>query len=161
MHLNYWLLLATGLIPSAVGFLWYNPFVMGKKWMATVGISDESMVGANMPLIFLLSYLFGCMISLGLHTMVIHQMAFTSILQGDESADTLQVMNTFLQKYGTRFRSFKHGAFHGILTAIFIVLPIIGVNAIWVRKSAKYIFIHVGYWAICMALIGGVICAFM
>ncbi len=161
MQLNYWLLLATGLIPLIIGFLWYNPSIMGKQWLNTVGITDEVMKGANMPVIFILTYVLGCMLSLGLHVMVIHQMAITSIFANDKNADSLQVMDNFFKQYGTRFRTFKHGVFHGILGALFIALPVIGTNAIWARKGATYIFIHVGYWLICMALMGGVICAFM
>jgi hypothetical protein len=161
MQLNYWLILATGIIPIIIGFLWYNPSIMGKKWMETVGITEESMKGANMPLIFILSYVFGCMLSLALHTAVIHQMGFNSVMDGDKTPETLSYMKNFFETYGTRFRTFKHGVFHGVITAIFIALPVIGVNALWNKKSAKYIFIHVGYWVICMGLMGGVLCAFM
>ncbi len=161
MQLNYWLILATGIIPIFIGFLWYNPTIMGKKWMETVGITEESMKGANMPLIFILSYVFGCMLSLALHTVVIHQMGFKSVMDGDTTSETLGYMKNFFETYGTRFRTFKHGVLHGVITAIFVALPVIGVNALWNRKSAKYIFIHVGYWVICMGLIGGVLCAFM
>jgi hypothetical protein len=161
MHLNYWLLLATGLIPIIVGFVWYNPKVFGQKWMDTIGISEESMKGANMGMIFILSYLFGCMLSLALHTMVIHQMGFESIFDGDKSAEAVAFKKNFYDLYGGRFRTFKHGVFHGAITALFVALPVIGVNALWNRKSAKYVFIHVGYWVVCMGLMGGVICAFM
>jgi Protein of unknown function (DUF1761) len=161
MHLNYWLLLATGIIPIIIGFIWYNPKVFGQKWMDTVGITEESIKGANMPLIFILSYVFGCMLSLALHVTVIHQMGFNSVMDGDKTPETLNYMKNFFETYGTRFRTFKHGVFHGVITAIFVALPVIGVNALWNRKSAKYIFIHVGYWAICMGLMGGIICAIM
>ena len=82
MQLNYWLLLATGLIPLIIGFLWYNPSIMGKQWLNTVGITDEVMKGANMPVIFILTYVLGCMLSLGLHVMVfikwpLHQFLLT------------------------------------------------------------------------------------
>jgi hypothetical protein len=161
MHLNYWLLLATGLIPIIVGFVWYNPKVFGQKWMDTIGISEESMKGANMLMIFLLSYLFGCMLSMALHTMVIHQMGLASSLEGDKTPETAAYLKNYLEIYGTRFRYFGHGVIHGVMTAIFVALPVIGVNALWNRKSAKYVFIHVGYWVVCMGLIGGVLCAFM
>ena len=44
--------------------------------------------------------------------------------------------------YGDAFRTFKHGALHGTIAGIFIALPIIGTNALFERKSAKYIFIN-------------------
>lgn len=161
MQLNYWLLLATGIIPIIVGFVWYNPKVFGQKWMDIVGITEESMKGANMPMILILSYVFGCMLSLMLHVIVIHQMGLVSSLQNDKTPEAASYIQHYLDIYGTRFRIFRHGIIHGVMTAIFVALPVIGTNALWNRKSAKYIFIHVGYWAICLGLMGGVICAFM
>jgi hypothetical protein len=161
MHLNYWLILATGIIPIVIGFVWYNPKIFGQKWMDIVGITEESMKGANMPMILILSYVFGCMLSLMLHVIVIHQMGLISSLDGDKTPEAASYIQHYLDTYGTRFRTFRHGIIHGVMTAIFVALPVIGVNALWNRKSAKYIFIHVGYWVICLGLMGGVICAFM
>ena len=64
-----------------------------------------------------------------------------------------------INKYGNEFRTFKHGAFHGLVTVMFLILPIISMNALYENKSWKYIFIHVGYWALSLSLMGGVICA--
>jgi hypothetical protein len=41
------------------------------------------------------------------------------------------------------------------------VLPLIGINSLFERKSFKYIFIHTGYWIISLALMGGVLCQFL
>jgi hypothetical protein len=65
-----------------------------------------------------------------------------------------------MSKYGSNFRTFKHGALHGFITSLFIILPAIGTSALFEQKSWKYVAVHVGYWAICMALMGGVICAY-
>jgi hypothetical protein len=61
-------------------------------------------------------------------------------------------------KYGHNFRTFKHGAFHGILSAVFFALPVLGIQAMFERRSGKYIFIHLGYWVITFVLMGGIIC---
>jgi hypothetical protein len=61
-------------------------------------------------------------------------------------------------EYGTNFRSFKHGALHGTIMAVLFAFPILAINALFERKGAKYIFIHLGYWVITIALMGGVIC---
>jgi lysylphosphatidylglycerol synthetase-like protein (DUF2156 family) len=60
----------------------------------------------------------------------------------------------------TDFRTFKHGAFHGIIATIGLVLPIIGINALFERRGFKYIALHVGYWLVCLILMGGFICQF-
>jgi cytochrome b561 len=69
-------------------------------------------------------------------------------------------MMVFMEKYGKLYRTFKHGAFHGVLAGIFFAMPITGIVALYERRSAKYIFVHVGYWTLTMALMGGVICAY-
>jgi hypothetical protein len=48
---------------------------------------------------------------------------------------------------------------HGAMTGIFIALPMIGTNALFERKSWKYILINTGYWFVSATLIGGVISA--
>jgi hypothetical protein len=68
-------------------------------------------------------------------------------------------LNGIMDKYGNNFRTFKHGALHGTLAGIFIGLPIMGINAMFERKSWKYIFINAGFWALCLCLMGGIICA--
>ncbi len=161
MELKMWLLLVVGLIPLLVGFVWYNPKVFGNAWMKTIGITEESMKGSNMAFIFGLCYVFACMLALGLIPAVIHQTGFDSIFQGDNSPESAAYKKNFFETYGTRFRIFKHGALHGTLTAIFIALPIIGTIALFERRSFKYVAIHVGYWFVTLALMGGVICAFL
>ncbi len=161
MELKMWLLLVVGLIPLFVGFVWYNPKVFGNAWMKTIGMTEESMKGSNMALIFGLCYVFACMLALGLMPVVIHQMGFDSIFQGDNSPESAAYKKNFFETYNTRFRTFKHGAFHGVLTTIFIALPIIGTIALFERRSFKYVAIHVGYWFVTLALMGGVICAFL
>ena len=86
------------------------------------------------------------------------------ILLGEDIAEAggaFKCTDGLLEKYGTTFRTFKHGAFHGTLAALFISLPIIGTNALFERKSFKYVAINVGYWMLTMALMGGVVCAFL
>ena len=66
----------------------------------------------------------------------------------------------FMTKYGTNFRTFKHGAFQGALIGLFFAMPIVGTGALFERKGFKYIAVHAGYWIITLCLMGGVICQF-
>lgn len=161
MQLNFWLILVAGLIPLVTGFIWYNPKVFGNAWMKSAGLDEEKMKGANMPLIFLLCYLFGVILASVLMTIVIHQMGFNSVMQGDNTPETAAYMKNFFETYGNRFRTFKHGALHGTISGFFIAMPILGTAALFERKIFKYIAIHTGYWMLTMALMGGVLCAFM
>lgn len=159
VHINWLITFLAALIPMVMGFIWYNPKVFGNAWIKATGLAEEELKNANMALIFGLTFLFSFMMATLLNTMVIHQFGFQSmmLMQGDE-ADA--ILKSTMEKYGNTYHTFKHGALHGTISGVFLALPIIGTLSLFERKSAKYIFIHVGYWVICMALMGGVICQF-
>ncbi len=161
MQPHFWIIFLAGLIPLITGFIWYHPKVFGNAWMKSVGFTEESMKGANMALIFGLTYLFGCILASALMTIVIHQFGFNSVMQGDNSTETAAYMKNFYDTYGSRFRTFKHGALHGTISGLFIAMPIIGIISLFERRGFKYGAIHTGYWMLTLALMGGVLCAFM
>ena len=125
-------------------------------------MNEEKMKGSNMALVFGLAYLLSVFLAMALIPITIHQTHLFSIFANDPAAkEPGSEMMLLLEKYGTNFRTFKHGAFHGFLGALFIALPIIGTNALFERKSFKYAAINVGYWLITNALMGGVVCGFL
>jgi hypothetical protein len=155
----------SALVPTVTGFIWYNPKVFGTAWIKATGLTEEQLKSANMPLILGLCLLFSLMLASMLNGIVIHQTALQSIVMGDpdlqDPNSALSIMlKDFMAKYGTNFRTFKHGVFHGVLSALFFVLPVLGTNALFERKSFKYIAIHVGYWMVTLGLMGGIICQF-
>ena len=165
MNINFAIILVAALVPMILGFIWYNPKVLGNAWKDAAGITDEKMKGANMALIFGLSFFLSFLLAMSVQFMVIHQYSIYSILANEpgirepDSEIGLWIKD-FMSKYGSNFRTFKHGAFHGTLAGIMIALPILGTNALFERKGFKYIAINVGYWIVCLALMGGIICAF-
>lgn len=140
-----------------VGFIWYNPKVFGNAWMKAAGMTDEQVKGGNMAKIFGLALLFAFLLVTALPGIVIHQMGVFSLVGGDPST-ALPSYEAIMTDYSDAFRTFKHGAFHGVLTGIFIALPIIGTNALFERKGAKYIFINSGYWIVTLGVMGAIIC---
>jgi hypothetical protein len=153
------------LIPLIIGFIWYNPKVLGNAWMKASGMTEEKMKGGNMIVIFAVTYLFGLMMTTILSVLVIHQSSMFSVLAnepgiGVQGSEIMNYYNDFMTKYGQNFRTFKHGMLHGGITTIFFVLPIVGIVALFERKGFKYIMIHVGYWFITLMLMGGLICQF-
>ena len=163
MPINWIAVLCSGLVPIIIGFIWYNPKVFGTAWMKAADMNEEKIQGGNMPLIFGLSILFSVMLAMAILPMVIHQMhIFSTVMNqsgfGKEGSKVTLYLIDFMKTYGGEFRTFKHGAFHGFVTGLFFVLPIVGTNALFERKGFKYIAIHVGYWAVCLTLMGGIIC---
>lgn len=162
---NFPILLLAALIPLVVGMVWYHPKVMGTAWMKHAGMTEEKIAGANMAVIFGLTYVLSFMLAIMLNTIVIHQGGIYSTLAnnpgfGQEGSDIDTFIKDFMAKYGTNFRTFKHGAFHGVLASLFFVLPVMGVNALFERQGWRYIAINTGYWLLALALMGGIICAY-
>ncbi len=164
--LKFYIVLVAGLVPLITGFIWYNPKVFGTAWMNVTGITPEMGKSSNMAVTFGLTYVFSCLLGLGLAPIVIHQFGFFSMMQDvpgsmDPTTEIGTTFKSLMDNYGNNFRTFKHGAFHGVLAGIFIALPLIGINALFELKKAKYILLHLGYWILTLALMGGIICAFM
>lgn len=163
--MNFLVIGLSSLVPLAIGFVWYNNKVFGNAWMKTTGLTEEQLKGGNMAVIFGLCLLFSFMLGTMLNGIVIHQSAIQSIVMGDPDLNdpnsALSIMlKDFMAKYGNNFRTFKHGVFHGVISALFFVLPVVGINALFERKGFQYIAIHVGYWAVTLGLMGGIICQF-
>lgn len=156
--LNPLAMLVAAISALVVGFVWYNPKVFGNAWMKAAGMTDEKIKGGNMAKIFGLALLFALMLSTALPGIVIHQMGAFSLMGGDATA-ALPSYEAFIYDYSSAFRTFKHGVLHGVMAGIFMALPIIGTNALFERKSAKYIFINSGYWIVTLGIMGGIICA--
>ncbi|MFN0202821.1 MAG: DUF1761 domain-containing protein [Bacteroidia bacterium] len=157
--------LIAALIPLLVGFIYYNPSVMGNAWMKEAGLKEEQLKNSNMAVIFGLVFVFSFMLAMTMISLTIHQVSIGSIFQGNPDFGTEGTeLNTwykgFMAKYGMNFRTFKHGALHGVFSSIFLVLPLVSIISLFERRSWKYVFIHVGYWAITMALMGGFVCQF-
>lgn len=156
---------AAALIPLIIGFIWYNPKVFGKAWMNAAGLTEKDLEGANMIKIFGLTYLFSFLLAVEIGPSVIHQMGMNSLMVSELQKETpdqemLDFYDEFNEKFGEKHRSFGHGVFHGILGGLLWGLGLIGITALFERRSFKYIFLHLGYWVICTGLIGGVLAQF-
>lgn len=158
-------LLLSALIPLIIGFIWYNPKTFGNFWMRASGVTEEKMKSGNMAVIFIVTYILGFMISAILMSVVIHQAHLYSIFANtpeaqDPATEVGKMFKDLMDKYGNNFRTFKHGAFHGTLASLFLVMPVIAINALFERRGFKYILVHTGYWIVTLALMGGLICQF-
>lgn len=161
MEFNFGILIVAALVPMVIGFVWYGP-LFGKAWMGEMGFTEESLKSANMFVIMGLSLVLSFMLALIVQMLVIHQYGVLGTLMppgaSELSGESLQLYNDIMAKHGDAYRNFKHGTLHGALSGVFFALPILGIQALFERKSAKYIFINVGYWVLTLALMGGIIC---
>ncbi len=116
-----------------------------------------------MPLIFGVSYIMSFFMAFMLFAMVVHQSALGSLFMAEEgfgegSGASFDQFTGLMEQFKGAFRTFKHGAFHGVLTGLLFVMPILTVIALFERKGFKYIAINSGYWIVTLALMGGILC---
>ena len=146
-----------------LGFVWYNPKVFGNAWMTASGMTDEKIKNSNMAVIFAVSFVLAIMLAFSLQFMVIHQFHVKSLFFkqpiDDATTEIGALYKTIMDQFGTSYRTFKHGVFHGVIGGFFMALPILGTNAMFERKGFKYIAINVGYWIVCLGLMGGLLSA--
>jgi hypothetical protein len=133
--------------------------------MKELGSTKESLASKNRVLTLILSYVFSLFLAMFLLPSTIHQMSVYSTLAGEpgfseSTGEAFTYFQDFLSNYGDRFRTFRHGALHGILSGLFLAMPVIAIMAVFERKSLKYVVINAGYWIVTLAIMGGLICQF-
>jgi hypothetical protein len=157
---NWLILLLSSFIPLILAYFWFN-----LNWSQKILNLNENSnlaikwsVGSILGL-FILSFMY----SISISYQVIHQLHFQSLLlnevgfdkgEGNAYKDLLYIF----ELYGKNFRSFGHGAFHGLLNSIFIVLPILVFQKLINKIDWKTIVYIWAFWAIGGILMGGIIC---
>lgn len=160
MEFNYLAILVAAIVPMLLGFLWYNPNFLGKAWMREADMTEAKIKGGNMPVIFLVSLVLSFLLAFFLQALTNHQMGAYSLMGGDPTL-AKPSYEAFMNDYGTVFRTFKHGALHGLLAGIFMFLPVIAINAMFERKGWKYILINAGFWIVALTIMGGIVCGWI
>jgi hypothetical protein len=162
--MNFIAILVSAIVPMIIGLIWYSPKLFANVWMKESNLTEADLKGANMVKLLITTFILSLMAGTAISTMVIHQNHVMSILVnepgfGQEGSEIMVYFKDFMTRFGDNFRTFKHGAFHGAIMAIFFVLPVVGIQSLFERKSWKYIFIHVGFWFVSMIIMGGIISA--
>lgn len=160
MPFNLIAVLVASLVTLLVGFVWYNPKVFGSIWMKETGMTEEKAQKSNMLKVFGLTIFYSILLSSAVPSLVIHQMGALGMIGGPRLIDkALPSYSSFMTDYGDAFRTFRHGALHGFLSGLFIILPTTAINGLFEQKSWKYILITAGYWIVSLTIMGGIICA--
>ncbi|HBD27114.1 DUF1761 domain-containing protein [Flavobacterium sp.] len=157
MEINFLAVLVAALSSFVVGFVWYNPKVFGTIWMNEIGMTEEKAKQGNMAKIFGLTFVFAFMLAFFMQPLTIHQFSVMGLVGGDV-AHAEPSYAAFMADYGDAFRSFKHGALHGLMAGLFIALPVVATNCLFEQKSFRYAAITSGYWIVVMTIMGAIIC---
>lgn len=163
MEINWLALIVAAFVPTFTGFIWYNPRVFGEAWIEVSGVSQEKRKSVKLPIVFGLSLMLSFLLAYYTQFLTIHQTHLYSLLMNqpgfnDPTSEVGMLLTGLMDKYGSEFRTFKHGALHGAVAGILIVLPVLGINALFEHKGWKYILINVGYWTLTLTIMGGIVC---
>jgi hypothetical protein len=165
MHINILSVIVAALVPMVTGFVWFNPKVFGTAWMQATGMTPEKAKNSNMALVFGLTLILSFILAFSMQFMCIHQFHVTSLFFnepiGDPSTEAGALYKKVMDTYGASWRTFKHGALHGFLGALFLVMPTYTIHALFEQKTFKHIAINVGYWLVNMTIMGGILSCWM
>jgi hypothetical protein len=131
--INYLAVLVAALIPMAVGALWYLPALFAKKWMALVGKTEEEVKNVNPMKAYGISFL-------------------TSLIMAYVLAHSVYFGMSFMHISG--FAAGMQGGFWSWLG--FVVTTNASSVLFEFRKPGLY-WMSVGYYLICLLLMGGVL----
>jgi hypothetical protein len=131
--INWLSMIIAILLPMIIGFIYYHKALFGKAWMDSIGMTEEKAKQANMPVVFGLSFVMAFLLAF-------FMLNFCNGLGQEGQYDT-----------------FKHGAFHGVFLTVVVVGPVLVTNGLFEQRSWKNMLINIGYWAITLALMGGVL----
>lgn len=126
-----WPVLAGAAAFFAVGAIWYG-VLFGKLWQREAGMTEEDVESGNMGLIFGLTFLFEMLIAMVLW----HLIARTA-----PEPHVVMMM--------------------AIGFAVGVMIPAVGINYLYQRKSGKLFAIDAGHFVIGMAAMGGVFLLFL
>ncbi len=132
-NLNILSLVLATLTPMIIGSLYYSKLLFGNAWMDSIGMTPEKQKEGNMPVIF------------GVSLVMAFLMAF--FLVGFNNGPGQE----------GEFDTFKHGAFHGAIVALFLVVPTFISNGLFEQKGWKNILINGLYWLITLVVMGGIV----
>ncbi|MDH3650400.1 MAG: DUF1761 domain-containing protein [Saprospiraceae bacterium] len=56
-----------------------------------------------------------------------------------------------------KFDTFGHGAWHGLFLSLVVAMPVLVIHGLFELKSIKSLAIHITYWMVTLALVGGIL----
>jgi len=141
--MNWIAMIVAGLVPTLIGYLWYGP-IMGKQWISSTGKSEEWYAEqGGMPMIMGVSFVLSIFLAFVINIFILttHGNHFMG------ECDTIT---------GTH-NTFGHGALHGAMYSAFWLIPFFVINGMFERRGPKNYWIHIVYWVISCAIMGGIL----
>lgn len=126
-ELNWLAVLVAGVMGFVVGGIWYGP-LMGRKWMAAVGLSEADIQKGHMPTIYGLAFVFSFLAS------ALLAWIFAAFPQLDFTGKVVLAA----------------------AVALGFIVPAMGTNYLFSQKSMQLLFIDGAYWLLFYLTMGAV-----
>lgn len=137
---NWLAIVVATFVPMIVGFLYYNPKVLGGAWMRANGFSMDSMKNPPKPVMYVVALLLSFLLAFWMRINV--------TAPGQQTAPD-----------GHSYVTFQHGIAHGIFITVTVLLPVLGTLSIFERRGWNWVFVNLGYWVITLSIMGGILSA--
>jgi len=144
-EINWIAIIVAGLVPTILGALYYGP-IFGKIWMDSLGYTEEDFKGRNEALIYGSALVLAMLISMSI------KMTNELVHKDVNSAGELVFSS---------FHTFGHGALHGAMLAITLVVPVFLSLSLFQKNSGKNMLLNAAFWIICFAIMGGILDAWV
>ena len=127
-HINYLAVFAAALSTFVIGGLWYSPALFHRAWMSANGFGEADLARGNEARIFGVAFVLALLMAANL----------AAFLSGPET-------------------TLAWGTIAGALTGLGWVAPAIATIALFERRSARYIAINGGYFAVAFVVMGAIL----
>lgn len=132
-NVNWLSLIIATLVPTILGFVYYHKALFGQAWMDSIGMTEEKAKQGNMGMTFGVSLVLSFLMSFFL-------LNFNNGPGQEGQYDT-----------------FQHGMAHGLVLTLFLIVPVFITNGLFEQRSWKGMLINIGYWALALMLMGGIV----
>ncbi|MGH1336363.1 MAG: DUF1761 domain-containing protein [Aureispira sp.] len=140
-ELNYIAIIVAALVPNVLGAIYYGP-LLGNQWRSSLNLTSEDLKGRNEALIYGSALLLACIVSFFLKFLI--ELTHKEVGQNGELV------------FGS-FHTFGHGALHGAVLAIGLVIPVLVCLGLFQKTKGSNIIINCFFWLLCFSVMGGIL----
>lgn len=150
------------LVPVLLGVLWFHPALGGRLWHSEGTTNKEPLVHTFSMVQLFTFYLLSCLVAFALMSFVNHQLSILQLFSAEPDFSNLEspsrvAFEQIVALVGDKHLSFGHGAFHGLLGSIVLVIPILAHSSMRERRGFRIVLLYWLYWAVSMTLMGGIL----
>lgn len=150
-------------MPFLWGILWFHPSLLGHYWKRESIIQGKTPVIHSFSVLQLLTfYLLSFLVAFFMLNYVNHQMSVLQLFVSDPTFGEIDAASTkdfeqFMQVIGDRHLSWGHGALHGFMASVTIILPVLAHGAMRERQGFRPILIYWSYWTLSVMSMGAIL----